>query len=106
MESWELSSDSEDENAKASPDEELDANELRNRLTIKQEHIDSLQNTVKKLNNRLGTEIVDGSEDAANFLRPRRYENSKNVNTLHYQNDLEFGKNIYFITNVRKTRSI
>lgn len=74
--------------------------ELVASLKIKEEKIELLEYAVKMLSDRLGTEIVDENDENETSLmeRTRRYET--NVNTLHYQLDEEFGKTIYFITNV------
>lgn len=71
-------------------------------LKIKKERIDVLENAIRALSDRIGTEIIDDSDEdhGANSIKVTRYEN--NVNTLHYQLDDEFGEKFYFITNVIK----
>lgn len=71
-------------------------------LKIKQEKIDKLEVTVKTLNKRIGTEIVDLEDGVSveDSTSPAPRYVSK-VNTLNYQRDLDFGKNMYYITNVR-----
>lgn len=110
VEAWELSSDSEDEGAKSQEkfDSTISAEELRNHLKIKVERIGILEKTISNLSTRIGTEIVsdDKKTDNRSALALSRYfKNSSDVNTLHYQMDTEFGKNIFFITNVRYKNS-
>lgn len=99
VEAWNISSDSEKENGDELVQSELGTDDLVNRLRIKQEQNNVLQSTVKKLNSRLGTEIIDDNENGSSSLVC--YENSKNINTLTYQRDAEFGSSFYFITNVK-----
>lgn len=63
-------------------------------LKIKQEN-ERLRTTIRNLNNRIGTEVV---QDEYCVEATPRYP--RTVNTLNYQNDLAFGKKIFFITNV------
>lgn len=106
VESWDLSSDNNKENQKENNTPSLQFEpDLLNSIKIKQERIELLTNTVNKLSERIGTDIIDEdpNEDKTreHFGLRRRYENSMNVNTLHYQRDEEFGKNLFYITNVR-----
>lgn len=74
-------------------------------LKIKQEKIDLLENSLKLLNGRIGTEIIDDEGNAVGTdvgSMERVIHNESNVNTLHYQLGAEFGKTFYFITNVSK----
>lgn len=100
VENWEISSDSENENDGLIQNE-LGTSDLVNRLQIKEERNQLLQTTVKRLNSRIGTEIIDDNDIGASSSVPRRYENSMNVNTLHYQTDADLGSAFYFLTNVK-----
>lgn len=103
VECWEISSDSDNE-----PDLMMPCNpnvieyNLKSDLKIKEERIEMLQVTIKKLNERLGTEVIDDNESSAQLPFKRQHSNGLNVNTLHYQRDEEFGKPYFFITNVRQ----
>lgn len=100
----EIPSDTENEDAETTQPNELESVEepiLLERMKIKQEKIDFLQETVWKLSSRIGTEIInDDVSDVGPIVLPR-YERSSNVNTLHYQLDTDFAKKIYYITDVR-----
>lgn len=63
-------------------------------LKIKQEN-ERLRATIRNLNNRIGTEVV---EDEYCVVAAPRYP--RTVNTLNYQNDFPFGKKNFVITNV------
>lgn len=69
--------------------------ELMEHRKIKQEN-EHLRNVIRNLNTRIGTEIIDDDNDTA--VAAPQYP--RNVNTLHFQNDHEFAKNIFYITNV------
>lgn len=100
VERWEISSESENEN-EAYIQNDVNPHDFINRLQIKKEQNKFLQTAVNKLNIRLGTEIVDDDENAACSFAMRRYENSMNVNTLHYQRDADLGQKFFFVTNVK-----
>lgn len=100
----EVPSDTENEDCTAKTQQEnaMPTHDLFKHLKVKQERISLLENTVKDLNNRIGTEIIDDDcYEIGSSLALSRYDRNENVNTLHFQLDTEFGKKIYFITNVR-----
>lgn len=86
---------SSDENEEQKTDDEQNDDELIGPRKIKQEN-ERLRNTIRNLNFRIGTEIVDDDDDTV-VLAPQY---PRKINTLHYQNDHEFAKDIFFITNV------
>lgn len=66
-------------------------------MTIKIEEYNSLRKSVKKMNTRIGDEIIDDSESSLD----EDYEEPENVvNTRHYEVDGQFAPKYYFITNV------
>lgn len=109
VEDWELSSDEEHDDLEQIPlQSEVGTPNLGSVLKIKKEKIELLEAAVKNLNERIGTEnIKDDRDDAASggasnlTLTLRRYKRNPDVNTIHYQTDSEFGKDIYYITDVR-----
>lgn len=83
--------------------DELEEPELLLRVKIKQERIGLLENTVKNLNFRIGTEILrdaDSNDLGLSSTALSHYDKNPDVNTLHMQTDETFGKSIYFITDV------
>lgn len=83
--------------------QDLGTQDLLGVVQIKKERISLLENTVHKLNSRLGTEILNDDEhscDGASIGISSKYKRNTDVNTLHYHIDEDFAKKIYFITDV------
>lgn len=78
----------------SSGDENEDEQIVPDQLQIKKEKIELLECTVRKLNVRIGTEIIDVDDNVGGInttsVTIPRYVSC--VNTLHYQLDEEFGK--------------
>lgn len=81
---------------------EIPEGDLKEIVKIKIEKIEILQDVIGKLNQRIGTELVeaDDKEVSSSFARSRKNA-SKNISTLIYQIDEEFGKSFFYINNVR-----
>lgn len=71
-------------------------------MKIKIERIEILQDVIGKLNQRIGTELVEADDEkvSSSFVRSRKNA-SENISTLTYQTDEEFGKSFFYINNVR-----
>lgn len=81
---------------------EIPEGDLQEIVKIKIEKIEILQGVIGKLNQRIGTELVEADDEkvSSSFARSRK-NTSENINTLIYQIDKEFGKSFYYINNVR-----
>lgn len=78
--------------------------DLQTKLKIKTEILELLVNVNKKLNQRIGTEIIeDDDEDSLASARSRNGDLKYIVNTREYQTDSEFGKKYLYLNNVCKT---
>lgn len=105
VESLDISSDDDNDSARTennNPQIDGSPHALIQLLKIKQEKIETLEHTVKVLGNRIGTEIIADDDDNAGCPTLKRPLSKDTVNTRNYQIDGEFGKSIYYITNVRQ----
>lgn len=110
VENWDLSTDNENENTVTPQQKVFAKSDLEACLKIKQERVETLETAIKHLNDRVGTEVIDDYDDdnamGATSLAIRRYKRNQNRNTLNYQIDSEFGKDLFFITDVRNSNII
>lgn len=103
VEHIELSDNESEETVQQNEFDGLVQPDLLKRLKIKQERIGLLENTVKNLNSRIGTETLrdaDSNDLGSSSTALSHYKKNPDVNTLHMQTDETFGKGIYFITDV------
>lgn len=78
--------------------------DLLTKLKIKTEIVEQLVNVNMKLNQRIGTEIIeDDDEGSSSSARSRNCGLKCIVNTREYQTDSEFGVKYLYLNNVRKT---
>ena len=70
-------------------------------LQLKEEN-DRLKKTIKQLNERLGDEIIEDSEESTSSVDGTEYKTL--VNTRHYQRDELFASRCFYITDVGEWR--